>query len=636
RRAARRAGVAERPRGGGGVRRRPPRLVRDRRPAGRPHHRRPLVSPGSARRLPARLRVHAHPQRPEPVERHELHPGHRRPSERLPVRRRLRILTRSAMPMMKLLLLLLVLLGPAVARADDDEGGGEEADPPEVGIGERLFLGTRFAQFFPARPRGDVNAVLAQGDPVMDTLDRTAGRTPGPFPGGGMNCRARHLVDDVKAMPGGGNRSYADFARRSPIPAREDGRTMTPRNSPPLVNASLARPRPFFLHFDGEFPSPVALVEGTLTGRNFGWLPDERGVAVAHIPAVIRGDDGTGQLASDNGGSYRRVLGGSDPSIPKELRLPKRLRIDVDRASDEQILRAVARLISAYVESVEFENASPYDRFLEKNGLPTEPREFESTADYLKRLRFLIGEHGDPEPITDADGAFQLHKQQFVFGADELEGLRIFLDRTRGTGVPCPPPPLSTDFGFHNTGVAKEEYDPLHGAGSFAALAIPDDAARKTDPDAFLPATPVHPAAREPFRSIPAVDTPGRTDLGVWNLLRNPDYPRRTYQRHLETMVCASQGPPSSCRRSPDALLAASVALFKTPGLRDLGHSGPYLHNGSKDTLEDVVRFYVNASALARAGQLRNGARELRAMNIGTGDIVSLAAFLRSLNEDYE
>ena len=38
------------------------------------------------------------------------------------------------------------------------------------------------------------------------------------------------------------------------------------------------------------------------------------------------------------------------------------------------------------------------------------------------------------------------------------------------------------------------------------------------------------------------------------------------------------------------ALLDGAVALFKTPGLRDLGHSGPYLHDGSADTLEDVVR----------------------------------------------
>jgi len=78
------------------------------------------------------------------------------------------------------------------------------------------------------------------------------------------------------------------------------------------------------------------------------------------------------------------------------------------------------------------------------------------------------------------------------------------------------------------------------------------------------------------------------------------------------------------------------VALFKTPGLRDLGHSDPYLHTGSSRTLEDVVRFYVEASRLARAGSLRNGAVELRRMTIDDSDVVPLAAFLRALDEDYE
>ena len=32
---------------------------------------------------------------------------------------------------------------------------------------------------------------------------------------------------------------------------------------------------PTFLHFDGEFASPIDLVEATLTGRNFGWAPDQ-------------------------------------------------------------------------------------------------------------------------------------------------------------------------------------------------------------------------------------------------------------------------------------------------------------------------------------------------------------------------
>jgi hypothetical protein len=53
-------------------------------------------------------------------------------------------------------------------------------------------------------------------------------------------------------------------------------------------------------------------------------------------------------------------------------------------------------------------------------------------------------------------------------------------------------------------------------------------------------------------------------------------------------------------------------------------------------TLEDVVRFYVEASRLARAGVLRNGAVELRRTTIDESDVVLLAAFLRALDEDYE
>jgi cytochrome c peroxidase len=87
---------------------------------------------------------------------------------------------------------------------------------------------------------------------------------------------------------------------------------------------------------------------------------------------------------------------------------------------------------------------------------------------------------------------------------------------------------------------------------------------------------------------------------------------------------------------TPADLLDASVCLFKTPGLHDLGHSAPYLHTGGKDTLEDVVAFYVDQTSLARAGLLRNGAPELRDLKITPQDVAPLAAFLRALNEDYE
>ena len=139
------------------------------------------------------------------------------------------------------------------------------ADPPEVTIGERLFLETRFAQFFRASGR-DVNQPLLQGDPVMNTtVAATGAPLAGPFAGTSMNCRQCHLVDEQLDANRGGMRSYGDFARRSPIPRRlEDSKTTAPRNSPTLLNASLARLLGPQLHFDAEFTSMEDLESGLL------------------------------------------------------------------------------------------------------------------------------------------------------------------------------------------------------------------------------------------------------------------------------------------------------------------------------------------------------------------------------------
>ena len=45
-----------------------------------------------------------------------------------------------------------------------------DTDPPEVQVRERLFLETRFAEFFFANSNGDVNAPLPAGDPVVSKV----------------------------------------------------------------------------------------------------------------------------------------------------------------------------------------------------------------------------------------------------------------------------------------------------------------------------------------------------------------------------------------------------------------------------------------------------------------------------------
>jgi cytochrome c peroxidase len=83
-------------------------------------------------------------------------------------------------------------------------------------------------------------------------------------------------------------------------------------------------------------------------------------------------------------------------------------------------------------------------------------------------------------------------------------------------------------------------------------------------------------------------------------------------------------------------LLDEAIARFKTPGLRDLGHSAPYMHNGQFTTLENAVGFYLGTSDKARAGTLRNGINAVRGIALLPADIGPLVAFLKSLNEDYQ
>ncbi len=500
----------------------------------------------------------------------------------------------------------------------------DDVDPPEVQVGERLFLETRFAQYFAAHTTG-INASLAQGDPALASLPTSDGPLPGPFAGMSINCRNCHLVDDTAGAP---TRTYADYSRQPLVPVREDGLERAPRNSPSLVNANLDRDVPFLLHFDGEFATLEGLVRGTLTGRNFGWLPLEVPAAVAHIARVIREDDGSDPLGQAfSGVSYRVLFAGTSPAIPAELVLPAAYRLEVAGASDSAILDVVARLIAAYTRSLKFANASPYDVFLARNDLPAAPEPGESDLEYSRRLRSAVDVLGDPRFVTDADGEFAEHDPQFAFGPAELTGLKIFfreplegnprfLSTRTGNCIACHAAPNFTDFRFHNTGATQEAYDEAAGHGAFQRLFIPDLDYRSSRYEEFLPATPAHPSARGPFRTAPL-------DLGLWNVYGNPDLP--TPQSALEAAV----GPLSS------ETLRRTIAHFKTPGLRDLGQSGPYLHTGRKRDLDEVIELYIASAALQRDGILRSGSPELAGIFLAEGDVEPLVAFLRSLNEDY-
>jgi hypothetical protein len=640
----------------------------------------------------------------------------------------------STRPALVLATILLCALSPVFSsRGDNDFANGS------ANIGERLFLETRFSEFFFTNSDGDANAILTSGDLVVSNEASAYGPLPGPFRGYAMNCRECHLVEEEEnntnsLLPpfDSGNRTYCDFAPRSPIPNIGDGRLTTTRNAMPLVDSLLPHSMPLFLHFDGQFATPQDLVIGTLTGRNFGWLPSQYETAIHQIANVIRDDDGSGGLAQQYGGySYTIAFQGMTIGDPQYMIAPQ-YRMDVsvtdtndpDYVTDDQIVQNVAALIQAYLETLVFSqdtngefNGSPYDTFLILNNLPRQPNVGETPLQYSQRLLQLINNLPNPQFVTDPeDGNFMTQNQLFEFGTNELAGLKIFFSLAPPNGIPeqteigncvaCHSPPAFSDFIFHNTGAAQEEYDSIFGKGAFMALPVPGLAQRLANYNAYLPATTNHPNALGTFETPPTFGNPGQVDLGLWNVFANPDFPapqpglqqilpqlipggipvpsiNATVMSDASLSLSGSAGIPGgiyyvlsstnltaplgdwqvlatnsfdvfgdfSCtnaiapgapqnfyRVSMDIAASAlpyTIGLYKTPTVRDISSSDPYLHTGRMNTIEDVINFYVNTSVEARANLIRNGDPRLKGISMDANAVAPLAAFLRSLNEDY-
>ncbi len=71
----------------------------------------------------------------------------------------------------------------------------------------------------------------------------------------------------------------------------------------------------------------------------------------------------------------------------------------------------------------------------------------------------------------------------------------------------------------------------------------------------------------------------------------------------------------------------ADWGKFRTPGLREVGRTAPYMHNGSLATLEDVVRFY-------NQGGGSNQTADLQPLGLTGAEINQLVAFLESLSSN--
>ena len=372
-----------------------------------------------------------------------------------------------------------------------------------------------------------------------------------------------------------GARAFTDFLTRSWVPWRAaDPRRDGFRNAPTIFDLADA-PR---LHYDGEFTSLEDLARGTLTGRSMGWLAGEETGAIEYCYAVLMSDKGQG-----NSPSYRTQFN----SV---------YRADIAGLGGKRVVELASKSLAEYMRTLRTGRNTPYDQFARANGLPAGLAAKEKPKEYSARL---LAE------LIDLERAGKL-KSIPGFNEQAIDGLKLFMrtegDRAGNCAV-CHTPPLFTDFSFHNVGVSQAEYDSVHRDGSFARLAIP--AADRA----------IRPVAG--FKETPRSDRPEYADLGYWNFVD-------------------LGGPERRAGESADDLLRRMIGAIKTPTLRNLAYSYPYMHNGMFPTLEDAIGEILEMSELSRAGKVRSADPELAKIMLRESDIAPLRAFLRTLNDDLD
>ena len=125
-----------------------------------------------------------------------------------------------------------------------------------------------------------------------------------------------------------------------------------------------------------------------------------------------------------------------------------------------------------------------------------------------------------------------------------------------------------------------------------------------------------------------------------------PNFSREENRGRQLFMTRARQGGAgcSSCHLPPTFALAADARsngldagetrLFKAPSLRNVGLTGPYMHDGRFATLAEVVDFYDHGvqEGPALDKRLRQGRRPQR-LKLSAADRAALVAFLMTLTD---
>lgn len=74
---------------------------------------------------------------------------------------------------------------------------------------------------------------------------------------------------------------------------------------------------------------------------------------------------------------------------------------------------------------------------------------------------------------------------------------------------------------------------------------------------------------------------------------------------------------------------------FKTPTIRNVSHSFPYMHNGSLKTLEEVMEFYQNGGGAGMGIKLDHQTLPFDSLELTEQEVKDIISFMNSLTDDY-
>ena len=384
-----------------------------------------------------------------------------------------------------------------------------------------------------------------------------------------QSCNGCHFFGDDPR--GSGHRFYSATLEKSLLPRMSTAEQKTTlRNAPTLLDTNLMSR----LNHDGRYASMEDLLRDKLSSSSYGWAPDERDRAYDTI--------------------HQTLLSGM---LVNYLELFQRAyRVDIEALSRDEAVDWAVKALADYLDEITSEQTSTWDAFSDMNRIPPGPSRDEDPKHYAGRIQGRIG---------NQEGRV-LIKRPLGFSPEAYAGFKTFFrvegESSVGNCVSCHVPPRFSDFRFHNTGIAQLDYDQTNGDGAFAAMEIPGTDAKRP---------------QERFLADPRSGE-GRADLGYWNFIDLSD---------TEALGGASEAAARA------VALEGAIGAFKTPILRNLKRTGPYMHNGLYDTIEDAVREIVRINRLARAGKMRAVDVEYLVMNLGEEDVVPLTRFLESLDE---